>query len=107
MLTQETLTVEKAERLCRYYYYAGFCGLPWLWVVMWLFFRHHVEHSESIRWYVIMSLRLGIVGMLAIVLLYAIPFFALPSSSSLWVIAPGIKKWQPGHFSVHPNDDDG
>lgn len=48
MLTAGPLEGEKLINVCRAYFLGGFVGLPWLWGVIWLYFRHYLEEEDSI-----------------------------------------------------------
>lgn len=88
MFVDGELHLEKAERICRNYFYAGFAGLPWLWLAnAWTFHRYR-EQSELIRLYTTRSLILGLVGILVIILWIIIAFQVIPADSAIWVIFP-------------------
>ncbi|KEG11784.1 hypothetical protein DQ04_02281020 [Trypanosoma grayi] len=93
------LTVAKAERVCRLYFYAGFVGLPWLWFAVWLLFRKHARASDAIAWYTTVSLRLSLVGGLLLLGWYVAAVLFLPTDSPLFVIPPFTGKRQHGFFA--------
>ncbi|CBH17197.1 hypothetical protein, unlikely [Trypanosoma brucei gambiense DAL972] len=100
MLTTGPLSILRAERLCKIYFYSGFAGLPLLWFTTWLFFRHHAQHSEAIRWYTNNSLRLSVVGGLVVLLWYVVALIVLPVTSPLFALPPSQKgEWRPGFFT--------
>ncbi|RNF05121.1 hypothetical protein TraAM80_04851 [Trypanosoma rangeli] len=100
MFTRGPLTVAQAERVCKWYFRAGFIGLPWLWFANWLLFRHHAGANSTIAWYTTASLRLGLAGGLLLVVWYVAVMLAVPATSSLFVLPPFTGKWQPGHFAT-------
>lgn len=99
MLIRSPLTTEKAETICSWYYRFGFMGLPWLWCLNWLFFRHYADGNETIRWYVRQSKYMSLLGGLLFVLITALLLFILPSSSRLWIIRPFYDGYQWGYFT--------
>ncbi|RNC45667.1 hypothetical protein TcCL_NonESM04555 [Trypanosoma cruzi] len=99
MLAKRPLTVEQAERVCKWYFRAGFIGLPWLWFATWLLFRHHANATATIAWYTTNSLRLSLAGGLLLVAWYVTALLTLPVTSPLFAIPPFTGKWQPGYFA--------
>lgn len=98
MFAGEALTQEKAEKVVRWYFYAGCCGLPWLWIVNYLFFRRFAAESVVIATYIRRSLYMGIAGLALIAAWILGAHMWLSSASSLWVIRPD-GTWQSGYFA--------
>lgn len=46
MLASTPLQGDKAVKVCRAYFYAGFLFLPWLWGMGWFFFRHFLDETH-------------------------------------------------------------
>ncbi|KAK7201396.1 hypothetical protein NESM_000202100 [Novymonas esmeraldas] len=101
MLVRGPFTLEKAEEVCQWYYRIGFLGLPWLWGLLWLLFRHYENESEAIRWYVARARRNSLAGGAVFVAVSVLLLFALPPSSALWVIAPFQDTFQWGFFAAN------
>ncbi|CAJ1035355.1 Presenilin enhancer-2 subunit of gamma secretase, putative [Leishmania guyanensis] len=104
MLVRGPFTLEKAESACQWYYRIGFFGLPWLWGLLWLFFRHYKDESETIRWYVKRARRYSIAGCVVFVVMSIVLLFAIPPTSALWVIAPFQDTFQWGYFAVNTSE---
>lgn len=104
MLVRGPFTVEKAERVCQWYYRVGFLGLPWLWGLLWLLFRHYEQESEPIRWYVARVRQYSLAGAAAFITASLVLLFALPPSSPLWVIAPFQDTFQWGFFAANASE---
>lgn len=101
MLIRGPFTVEKAETACRWYYRAGFLGLPWMWGILFLFFRHYQNESETIEWYVQRAKRYALAGAVVFVAISLALLGLLPPSSPLWVIAPFQDTFQWGIFATN------
>lgn len=102
MFAGEPLTKERSETLVRRYFYLGFVGLPWLWIVNFLYFRRFQRESAVIQTYVKRSLVGGIIGLLLFAIWIVAVQLGLPSSSALWVIRPSRGEnlgWQSGYFA--------
>lgn len=102
MFAGKPLTQAKAEQLARWYFYAGFVGLPWLWAVNAMYFRRFQEDSAIIARYVSLSMRCAVVGFVALVLWIIIAQTSLSPTSDLWVIRPPSGAggaWQSGFFA--------
>ncbi|KAG5469485.1 hypothetical protein LSCM1_02706 [Leishmania martiniquensis] len=101
MLVRGPFTLERAECVCQWYFRIGFFGLPWLWGLLWLLFRHYEDESDMIRWYVERAKRYSIAGGAVFAIVSAVLLFALPPTSVLWVIAPFQDTFQWGYFAVN------
>ncbi len=102
MFAGKPLTHEKAESLARWYFYAGFAGLPWLWGVNAIYFRRFQEENEVIARYVRMSSRCALVGAVVLVLWVIAAQTSLSPTSALWIIRPPSGAggaWQSGFFA--------
>jgi hypothetical protein len=102
MFAGKPLTKEKAEQLTRWYFYAGFVGLPWLWAVNAMYFRRFQKDSDEIARYVRLSTRCAIVGFALLLLWVIVAQTSLSPTSSLWVIRPPSGAggaWQSGFFA--------
>ncbi|CBZ30006.1 conserved hypothetical protein [Leishmania mexicana MHOM/GT/2001/U1103] len=104
MLVRGAFTLGKAENACQWYYRIGFFGLPWLWAVLWLFFRHYEDESELIRWYVERARRYSILGGAVFVIVSVAFLFVIPPTSPIWVIAPFQDTFQWGYFAVNASE---
>ncbi|ORC91558.1 uncharacterized protein TM35_000051540 [Trypanosoma theileri] len=100
MFASKPLTVAEAERVCRWYFRAGFAGLPLLWFAVWLSFRRRAESSAVIAWYTTTSLWLSIIAGLLLIAWYVGALLLLPRSSALFVIPPFSDVWQSGYYAV-------
>ncbi|CCW71469.1 unnamed protein product [Phytomonas sp. Hart1] len=100
MLATEQLTIDKAERVCKWYFRIGFCFMPWMWAALWYFFSLHQSQSNVIAWYVRMSFRLFIFNCLFYVFIYFAFLLLVPSTSKFWIIPPFTGQWQPGYFAT-------
>ncbi|KAG5493631.1 hypothetical protein JIQ42_02004 [Leishmania sp. Namibia] len=107
MLVRGAFTLDKAERVCRWYYRIGFFGLPWLWGLLWLLFRHYKDESEMIHWYVERAKCYSIAGGVVFVVMSLVLLFAIPPTSTLWVIAPFQDTFQWGYFAVNQSETAG
>jgi transketolase N-terminal domain/subunit len=99
MFAGKPLTRERSEQLVRWYFYAGFMGLPWLWLVTFLYFRRFQSESAIIRDFTRRSLICSIVGFAAFAIWVAAAQLGLQPTSALWVIHPGGSTWQSGFFA--------
>ncbi|KAH9593099.1 Gamma-secretase aspartyl protease complex [Trypanosoma melophagium] len=100
MFAGKQLTLTEAERLCRWYFRAGFAGLPLLWFLVWITFRHRADASEAIAWYTGTALWLSIIAGLLLIVWYVAALLLLPRSSSLFVIPPFTGVWQSGYYAL-------
>lgn len=98
MLAGEPLTRERAERLSRIYFYAGFALLPWLWAANVALFWRHRAVSDEIKTNVHRSIVGAIVGA-CVFIAYCITIHYCCPDAPIWVIRPGQSHRQAGFFS--------
>ncbi|KPA81120.1 hypothetical protein ABB37_04470 [Leptomonas pyrrhocoris] len=101
MLVRGPFTLEKAETVCQWYYRIGFFGLPWLWGLLYIFFRHYQHESDAIRWYVERAKLYSLSGAAVFLAVTLGLLLLLPASSALWVIAPFQDTFQWGIFAAN------
>ncbi|KAG5495174.1 hypothetical protein JKF63_02229 [Porcisia hertigi] len=104
MLVRGPVTLQKVESTCRWYYRLGFLGLPWLWGLVWILFRHYERESETVHWYVRRAKRISIAGGALLVMMSFASLFVIPTDSSLWVIAPFQDTFQWGYFAANMSE---
>ena len=98
MFALDPLTLERAERVSRNYFYAGFALLPWLWVLNAALFWRHRAASPVIAANVrrsIIGAAVAAVGFVA----YVAAIHTCCPNASIWVIRPGRDYRQNGWFS--------
>eukprot|EP01063_Lacrimia_lanifica_P013787 TRINITY_DN20391_c0_g1_i1.p2 TRINITY_DN20391_c0_g1~~TRINITY_DN20391_c0_g1_i1.p2 ORF type:complete len:103 (+),score=46.31 TRINITY_DN20391_c0_g1_i1:68-376(+) len=98
MFASGKLTKETAEQLAKRQFYAGFFGLPWLWMSNYFYFWDIRKKNEVINRYCVLSLRCFVVACVLMMIYWMVMYFGLPDSS-LWVIKPGKDVYQEGTFT--------
>lgn len=93
------LTKSKAEKICRYYFYAGFLGLPFLWAIVALTFYPYRAASESVRFYVSISSVLALISIALFAVWVGIVYGALRTVDFIWIIQPDATVKQTGLFA--------
>lgn len=48
MLAGKPLTGTKTLKVCRFYFYLGFLGLPWLWGALYFYFSHFIPGTSPV-----------------------------------------------------------
>lgn len=98
MFATDPLTKDKGEFLAKWYFRAGFLGLPWMWFANALMFYRYKHNSEVIAWYVKWSAILFVIATLLFIVWLAVIYtegWGLP----IWIIKPGVGGYQPGLFA--------
>ena len=99
MFVSGKLTKDKAENICKWYFRAGFVGLPWLWAANVMMFSLYRGESIPIAWYCRWSTIFFAASVVIFFVWYAILYTQFPDAS-FWVIYPNGNGKQQGYFSA-------